>query len=264
METYLDVPGARLFSRRLGDDRTKPWMVLSNSLATDHHLWDRQIEWLSATHKVLLYDTRGHGLSTFDGDIGFPALVADVVALMDHHGIGCADYIGVSLGGMVGLGLALDHPERLGRLVCSNARADAPEAVVKLWAERIRQVEANGLASLFPDTLQRWVGPAFQGDPDAMADASAMFHRTTEKGYVACAATLQTLDYLRHLPRMTLPVLFVAGSEDVAAPAADMREMAKATAGSSIEVIAGARHLSNIDMPAQFRAAVEPFLAGHR
>jgi 3-oxoadipate enol-lactonase len=262
MQSYLDVPGGRLFSTIYGSDPAKPWLVLSNCLAADHTMWSGQLGWLGTTHRILLYDTRGHGKSSVPcGRIGFPELVADVVALMDHHGIDRADCMGLSLGGMTGLGVALHSPDRVRRLVCCNARADAPEPFVKMWAGRIAQIKAEGLRSLFSDTLERWVGPAYRQDADGVARLAAMFDRTSERGYVSCAEALQTLDYRRSLPRLAVPALFVAGSDDLAAPPETMREMAQATPGAAIGVIAGARHLSNVDMPAKFRAAVQPFLA---
>ncbi len=262
MEITLDVPGGQLFGWVHDGPSSKPWLVLSNSLATDRMLWNDQLDWLAATHRVLLYDTRGHGKSSASpGKIGFPELVSDVLMLMDHCAIERADFMGISLGGMTGLGVALEAPARIRRLVCCNARADAPEPFVKSWTDRIHQIEAKGLKSLFSDTLERWVGPAYRGNADGVLRLAAMFERTTERGYVSCAEALQSLDYLRRLRQLAVPVLFVAGSDDLAAPAGAMLDMAAVTPGASIEVIPGARHLSNIDMPAQFRMAVEPFLA---
>ncbi len=128
MNARVAARGASLFTRVDGAERSDaPWIVLSNSLAADHTMWDPQIPALTARYRVLRYDTRGHGASDApEGPYDFDMLVADVIAVMDHHGVERATFMGLSLGGMTGLGLALAHPQRLSRLVCCDARADAP------------------------------------------------------------------------------------------------------------------------------------------
>jgi 3-oxoadipate enol-lactonase len=262
MDQFVAVDGCRIFTRAVGADQSKSWLVLSNSLACDHTMWTGELDWLTDTHRVLLYDTRGHGRSAEpSGRIDLVDLVADVVAILDRHGIGTAVHMGLSMGGMTGLGLALSDTPRISAVICCNARSDAPPPFVNMWADRISRVEGQGLNSIFDDTLARWVSPGRLADsPSEAARLEAMFYRTSPAGYVACARALQKLDYRRYLSRISIPALFVAGEDDVAAPADVMRDMADAVPGAQFAVVPGARHLSNIDDPAGFRAAVEPFL----
>src|SRR3712207_4811904 len=139
----VPVKGGSLFTQVEASERSDPsWLILSHSLAADHTMWDAQIPALTTRYRVLRYDTRGHGLSDApDGPYSFDMLVDDVVALMDHYAIDKAAYMGLSLGGMTGLGLALAHPNRVEKLVCCDARADTPEPVMKGWDERLATVE---------------------------------------------------------------------------------------------------------------------------
>src|SRR5579863_10479095 len=102
----------------------RPWIVLSSSLASTYDMWDGQIAMLTRTHQALRYDTRGHGGSSAPrGPYGFGDLVGDVVGLMDHFRIEKADLMGLSLGGMTMLGIAIDHLSRVNRVICCDARS---------------------------------------------------------------------------------------------------------------------------------------------
>ncbi|WP_029352042.1 alpha/beta fold hydrolase [Bosea sp. 117] len=241
-----------------------PWIVLSNSLAADHTMWDDQIAMLTARRRVLRYDTRGHGKSGAPpGPYDFDMLVGDVVALMDHFGIERADYLGLSLGGMTGLGLGLAHPDRVGRLVCADARADAPAPFVAGWDQRIAAVEANGTQAVVAGTLERWFTPATHRDrPEIVARTAAMIRGTSPVGYIGCGEALKRLDYLRRLPDLAAETLYLVGAEDLAAPAEAMRAMAEATPKARFGVLPGCAHIANMEDAAGFNARVATFLDG--
>jgi len=261
MPDKVDVGGCRLFAETHGQ-AGRPWLVLSNCLAADHTMWEPQLEWLASRYQVLVYDARGHGASDVpQGPLELADLVDDIVALMDHYDIETAAFLGLSIGGMTGLGLALTYPERLSRIVCCCARSDAPPPFARGWEDRIARIATGGIASLLPETLDRWVSPEFRSaHPEEFAKLSAMFLRTSDAGYVACATALQKLAYRPHLGRIALPALFVAGENDAAAPAEAMRDMAGAVQGARFAIVPGARHLANVDRPAAFRDAIAGFL----
>lgn len=238
------------------------WIVLSNSLAASAAMWEPQLPVLEKRYRVLRYDTRGHGRSDAPAaPYTFPDLVGDVVALMDHFGIARADYMGLSLGGMTGLGLALAHPERVDRLVCCDARADNPPPFVAMWDARIAAIGKGGMEAILDATLERWFSADFATrDPAGVSAAAEMVLATDPEGYRGCAAALKTLDYLKDLGTMTVPVLYVVGSEDMGAPPATMRAMAEATPGAQFAEVAGAAHIANMDRPALFARAIAAFL----
>lgn len=255
--TQVSIPGGELFTRVDGA-ADRPWLVLSNSLAADHTMWDRQMDFLTRHFRVLRYDTRGHGASAAPaGPYGFDDLVGDVLAVMDHHGVERATYIGLSLGGMTGLGLALAHPERVAALVCCAARADSPEPFVKSWDDRIALVDRGGMEALVSGTMERWLTPAFRDEhPDQVAKLAAGIRTTSAEGYRGCAAALKTLDYLRHLGRIGVPAAYIAGADDTAAPASAMQAMAAATLGGRFALVPDAAHILNVNNVPAFNAAL--------
>jgi 3-oxoadipate enol-lactonase len=262
MSARVETDGAAIAAEVTGNE-AGDWIILSNSLGATRAMWGPQRAWLEETRRVLSYDTRGHGdSSTPAGDYTFGDLVGDVVALMDHFGIDRADFMGLSLGGMTGLGLALDHPGRVRRLVCCDARADAPEPFAKSWDERIAAIRAGGMTAIWPGTLERWLTPATQAEkPDLVAALKADFEGVRVDGYAGCAAALKRLDYLRRLPQMQVQTLYVVGAEDAGAPPAVMRAMADATPGAKFAEIAAAAHIANLDNPTDFDTAIRAFLA---
>jgi 3-oxoadipate enol-lactonase len=257
----VPITGGRLFTRVDGD-AGRPWIVLSNSLASDHTMWDAQMPLLAGHFRVLRYDTRGHGASEAPpAPYSFDDLVGDVIAVMDHHGVERAAFMGLSLGGMTGLGLALAHPERLTALVCCDARADNPEPFVKSWDDRVAVVERGGTEALVAGTIERWLTADFRAaHPDEEAKLAAMISATKTEGYRGCVAALKTLNYLKDLGQIRVPTLYVDGAEDGAAPVPVMQEMADRTPGGRLEVVSGAAHIANVNNPAGFEQAISPFL----
>jgi 3-oxoadipate enol-lactonase len=260
--TYVETSGARLFTRIDGPAADAPWLVLSNSLAADHTMWEPQMPLLVSRYRVLRYDTRGHGRSEAPaGPYTLSGLVDDVVRILDHHGIGKASFMGLSLGGMTGLGLAIGHGGRLDRLVCCDARADAPEAYVKGWDERLAVVEQEGLQGILQGTVERWLVPSFRAaHPHVVAEVERMILATPVTGYKGCAEALKRLDYLKDLPGIAVPTLFVVGAEDMGAPPEVMRRMAEAVPGAKLVIIPDAAHLPNLDNTLAFNEAIAGFL----
>ena len=239
-----------------------PWIVLSNSLGANCSMWDPQIAALTAKYRVLRYDTRGHGQSDAPpGPYSFDDLLADVIGLMDAHGIETASFMGLSMGGMTGLGLALHHADRISRVVCADGRADAPEQFRNMWDQRIAAVEAGGLAGIVDGTMATWFTESWRAaNPEGEAAVRDMILGNAPEGYTACCRALQGLDYLRHLGGVTIPVLYVGGSEDKGASPETMQAMADATPGGVYHEIPEAAHVANINAPAAYNAAFAAFL----
>jgi 3-oxoadipate enol-lactonase len=266
MSGMVSVPrdGFSLNARVSGQGPGAPVVVFSNSLGATLSMWDSQRAALEATHRVIGYDTRGHGGSdTPPGPYSFDGLVADALAVMDHFGVAKAKYVGLSLGGMTALGLGLTAPERFDALVCVAARADAPPMFLQSWDDRIAAIEAKGLSAIWPGTLERWLNAATRAaHPAVVAALEADFLRTTSAGYIACAHALKGLAYLPKLGQMTVPMHYIAGSADMGAPASAMEAMAAATPGSTYTCIPDAAHIVNIDAPKAFDAALMGILKG--
>ena len=239
-----------------------PWLVLSNSLGANLDMWAPQMRLLTRKYRVLRYDTRGHGQSDAPaGAYSFDRLIGDVLGLMDAKSIHKASFMGLSMGGITGLGLALDQAHRFDRIICADARADAPDAYRAMWDERIAKVESGGLEAVVDGTLASWMTEDWHADnPDASADIRRMVLGNDPQGYINCCLGLKELDYLCRLGEVRIPVLYVGGDKDLGAAPAVMQAMADATPGAEYVQVANAAHVANINRPDAFNAAIAGFL----
>ncbi|MFJ8028533.1 3-oxoadipate enol-lactonase [Streptomyces sp. NPDC096311] len=244
-----------LLNHRAEGPETAPPLLLGPSLGTSHALWDKVAPELSVTHRVVRWDLPGHGGSAPDL-IGPGATVGDlaalVLALADSLGIERFAYAGVSLGGAVGLHLAVHHPERVSSLavICSSAHFNGS----KPWEERAELVRGEGLAALAENANSRWFTPGFTV-PRLIEDQ----RNADPEAYAACCDALAAFDLRDRLPDISVPTLLIAGRQDPATPPAHLREIADAVASATLVELQGASHLA----PAQCPVAVLTALRAH-
>ncbi|MCX7896898.1 MAG: 3-oxoadipate enol-lactonase [Rhodocyclaceae bacterium] len=240
-----------------------PAVLFAHSLASDHSIWQAQVEALAASHTAIAYDLRGHGKSSAPpGPYSFRMLAEDAAALLDALGIEKASFVGISLGGMIGQAFALDFPERLEKLVLADTTAAYPAEARALWAERIRLVRAEGLASQVQPTLERWFTPAFRAaHPQTVARIGRLIAATPLEGYIGCCEAIATLDFLPRLPAVRAPTLVLVGEQDAGTPPAMARQLAERIPAARLAVIPGAAHLSCIEQAERFSELLIDFLA---
>jgi 3-oxoadipate enol-lactonase len=261
--TSIEVAGGQLSAQVDGEGGAKPWIIMSNAIGTDRTMWDDQVRNLMSDFRVIRYDTRGHGRSDpIPGPYNFEILVDDVEAILDYYQVSRATFIGLSLGGMTGLGVAMRRPDRIHRLVCCNARADAPQAFASSWDDRIAAIEHGGMDAIVQASLERWLSARTLRDQPAMANRVADgIRQTSIAGYTGCAGALKGLRFLERLKSITCPVMYLAGADDLAAPPDVMQRMADETPKSIFAVLPHCAHLSNLDQPVSFLEAVRQFLS---
>lgn len=237
-----------------------PALVLAHGLATDCEMWADAAGHLGEYFRIIRYDSRGHGRTPAGAD-GFTLedLAQDVIRLLDILQIESAAFAGLSMGGMVGMTLALSGSDRISSLIVCNARGDAPEAYRNSWDDRIAKVRADGVAAIADATINRWFTSEFLGDPAKVAKVREMMLRTSVDGYCFSAAALKALNCTPRLPSMSIPAMFLTGAEDVGAPVETMREMHRLTPGSRFEVISGAGHISALEQPLKVAEAILSF-----
>lgn len=250
------------FNVRVDGPEGAPWIVLSNSLGSTLAMWDDQIDLLTRKYRVLRYDHRGHGgTDVAEGPVTWDQLTDDVVALMDAHGIGQADYMGLSMGLMTGMGLGIRHGDRFGKMVLADGRADAPPAYRAMWDARIAAIEAGGLEAIADAAMEMWLAPDWRAaNPERTAALRAMLVATPEAGYVACCRCIRGLDYLKDAGRIGNEVLCVTGSADQGALPEVVQTIAAAIPGARYAEIEGSHHIANIDGRDAFNAVVAEFL----
>lgn len=258
---FAAVNGADLHYRIDGPEGA-PWVTFSNSLATDLTLWDGQVELLSDRFRVLRYDTRGHGRSTpAPPPYDFALLESDVVALWDLLGVERSHYVGLSLGGSTGFGLAINYPDRMASLAGCDCRVTSPPEFKAAWAGRIKIVEDGGTEAVVEDTMTRWfTAPTLTADGPDMERIRTMIRETSANGFIGCANALQGIEYLEAARSITCPTLIIVGEKDPAATPELAGAMHERVEGSRLVVLPDAAHISNIENASAFNAALIPFL----
>ena len=234
---------------RLEGPEDAPVLVLSNSLGTTLEMWDDQSPALREHFRVLRYDTRGHGGSPAPpGPYAIDELGRDVLSLLDHLGVERASFCGLSIGGMTGMWLASEAPERIERLVlCCTSALLGPKSV---WDERIETATERGMTALVDGVIERWFTPGFRLDnPEPVEKMARTLRGTDPEGYAGCCAAIRDMDLRDRLPSIRSPTLVVSGADDPATPPDHGRFIADAVPGARFELVPEAAHIANVEQP---------------
>ncbi len=217
-------------------------LVLSNALGTTSAMWDPQIPDLRARFRLFLYD---HAALN-----SIPALAADLLDLLDDSGIERFSFCGLSLGGMVGMQIAVDAPDRLQRLVlaCTAARFGEPQQ----WAEKAALVRRDGMNAVAHDALKKWLTSGYEARDAYLEMQLSMARESYARGLEAIGG----FDFRDRLHDIAVPTLVIAGSEDEATTVEDARFIAQHIPDARLVVIEGAAHLPNVERPDRFTEAV--------
>ncbi|MDE0780225.1 MAG: alpha/beta fold hydrolase [Alphaproteobacteria bacterium] len=239
-----------------------PWLTFSNSLNTNFSLWDEQVALLSDRYRILRYNTRGHdGTGAPPGPWNLEDLSADIIALWDMLGITSSHFVGLSIGGMTGQALALGSPERINAYVLADTRADFTGEFAATVQGMIESVARDGLDPLVEVMPLRWFAENVRtAQPELVKRARRLIASNTVDGYTSCASAMTRLNYMEKLYKINLRTLLICGAQDLGTPPAGMREMAKRMPNATYVEIDPAGHLSNIENPIAFNAALFPFL----
>ena len=233
-----------------------PVLVLSNSLGTTLAMWDEQAPALSERFRLLRYDHRGHGGSPVPaGPYTIEDLGRDVIALLYRLGVDRFSFCGLSLGGMVGMWLASEAPERIDRLVlcCTSARFD-PDA----YESRARTVRQHGVTKVAETVLERWFTPAYrESHPEVAEWAMGMLRDTPPEGYAGCCEAIAAAELPGRLGVIRAPTLVIAGADDPAAPPDRLEFIRDSVPDAHLIVLSPAAHLANVEQP---RAATRAIL----
>lgn len=245
---------------RIDGSEDLPTLVLSNSIATTLHMWDRSVADLTAHFRLLRYDTRGHGGSAAPaGAYSLDRLGRDVVELLDHLGIGRAHFLGLSLGGFVGQWLGVHAAERIDRLVLSNT---SPYLAGELsFDQQIRDtLAASDMDAIAQQFMRNWFPAAWLAAPNAIVDEfRAMVLATSAQGLAGCYAALRDADLRRTISLIAAPTLVIGGNDDAVTRPEHNEEIARTIPGAELVLLPGV-HILNVEQPARFLEAVAGFL----
>tara|TARA_B100001109_G_scaffold19939_1_gene14290 strand:+ start:47 stop:841 length:795 start_codon:yes stop_codon:yes gene_type:complete len=241
-----------------------PKIIFSNSLGSDLRMWNPQVEAMKDKYCIIRYDKRGHGKSSpAQGPYSFDMLENDVIKIMDNLEVEKANFVGLSMGGMTSLGLALKHQNRFDKFVCCAARADMPPPMQDGWNQRIAVVKESDTAGVVNGSLERWYSEKFTNDPantDIINLSKDMITNTSKEGYIGSCEAIKKLDYLKELSTINREILYISGEIDMGAPAMAMEEMHHLTPNSKYECISGAAHILNIECAEEVNNIILEFL----
>ena len=252
-----DLGDVQLHYRIDGDPEGAP-VVFANSLGTDLRLWDMVLPLLPQGLKFIRYDKRGHGLSSLPpAPYAMGALVRDAERLLDHLEVRDCVFVGLSIGGMIGQGLAVKRLDQVRALVLSNTGAKI--GTREMWDERIATVRKDGIGALAEPILERWFSAEFRATPELHA-WRAMLVRQTLEGYAGCCSAIAGTDFITPTSGLRLPALGIAGSVDGSTPPDMVRETVGLIPGSRFHLIRGAGHLPCVEQPAEYAEVLTGFL----
>ena len=239
-----------------------PPVMLSHALGLDMHMWDDFAARLAATHEVARYDHRGHGGSASPpGPYTLDALVDDAARLVREWGRGPVVFVGLSMGAMVGQGLAISHPELVKALVLANTTSQYPEAAQAAWVQRIAAVESGGMAAVADMVVERYLHADFRAaHPQDTRALRELILRTDPAGYVAACHAVRAVDTVERLSQIRAPTLVIAGARDVGATPAMADAIAQRIPGAQQVVFDDASHLSVLETPQRFARVVMEFI----
>ena len=233
-------------------------VLFGNSLGTDLRVWDAMLPHLPEDLRLIRWDKRGHGLSDVgDSRFDIDLLVRDAAAVVDAAGVRSVTVVGLSIGGLIGLGLALARPDLVKGLVLMDtaARIGTPQ----LWDDRIVALERDGLEAMADGVMDRWFSAAMRSDAGRVAPWRNGLSRTAPEGYIGCCRAIGGADFTDRLPDISCPVIATAGAEDKATPPDLVRATADAL-GAPFHLIEGAGHLPCVERPEETAALITRFL----
>lgn len=261
---FVDSGGRAIWAEAHGDGPLA--VLLLHGAGSNAATWWQQLPAFAARHRCITMDLRCFGRSVAPmQEFDHAWFVQDALAVLDHFGVARAVVVGQSLGGMVGLRLALQHPQRVAAFVaCDSPLGVDHPAILDALARRARTASALTLE-------QRALGAWFlQRDPERAAlyvqinafnpgthSVSAADWRAAMDRLSAPAALLP-MTALRDLRR---PVLWLVGREDPLVPLAAMHDAAALTPGSELAVMDDCGHSSYFEQPAVFNHRVLDFIA---
>lgn len=259
---YVNVNGVRLACYQRGKGR-EPVLLLIHGFPLDHRLWEAQLFGLASEAWVIAPDLRGFGRSEHGSDpLTMEQHADDLAALLDRLGVDRAVVAGLSMGGYITFAFWRRHCARVRGLVLADTRAEPDTAVGRagrdLAAQRVQEV---GAAVFAEEMLSRLLPPSSVSKPKIVEAARAMMAAQPVQGIVAALAGLRDREDNRPLlPTINVPTLVVVGAEDTVTPPSDAAAMADAIPGARLVTIPRAGHLSPMENPRAFNAALRAFL----
>jgi 3-oxoadipate enol-lactonase len=184
-----------------------------------------------------------------------------VHGLLTALGVERPHFVGLSMGGMIGMTFALKYPGVLRSLVLCDTSSRIPPEAQPVWDDRIRTATTQGMEALVESTLERWfTKECLTRRPPVVEKVAGMIRATPVAGYVGCCHAIPKINLTERLHQIRCPTQVIVGEQDVGTPVAMSRAIHEAVPGSELVIIPAASHLSNLEQPDAFSQALLGFL----
>ena len=241
-------------------------LVLLHAFPLDRGMWQPQIDALAGQCRILAVDLPGFGQSTVDPNLTVDSAADGLVELLDKENLpGQVVLGGLSMGGYVAMAFARRNPDRLAGLILADTRSDADDDAGKKNRDRlISLTQEFGPSKVYEVMLPKVVcQDTLKNQPKIVESIRVLAARQSAAGVIAGLKMLRDRpDATPELSRITVPTLIIVGEHDAITPPLLAEQMASHIAGSRVVVIPGAGHLSNMEQPTAFNAAVGTFVTG--
>jgi 3-oxoadipate enol-lactonase len=243
-------------------DGRGPPIVLGHSLGMHVTLWQLVAARLADRYTVVRFDARGHGRSDKPpGPYRVDAMAEDVYGLLRALDLERAVVGGLSLGGSLGLALALAHPDLVQALILADTADRFDVFTPEQWEARAQAVEREGMGLVVPGGLESGLSAAFRdSQPDRLEPIIRAYRANDPAAYAATARALAAVDLGADLPRIACPALVLVGEHDPLTPPATARRLALGLPHAELVEVPGARHLSAWEQPDFVANAIGEFL----
>jgi 3-oxoadipate enol-lactonase len=262
----IAVRGADLYYEERGTGPEA--VVFAHGLLWSCRLFDRQVEALAPRYRCIAFDFRGHGRSqvTRDG-YDMDSLAADAAGLIAALGCAPCHFVGLSMGGFVGMRLAARQPGLIRSLTLVETSADPePEASRRAYRRLNLIARWLGLGVVAKPVMRIIIGSKFLADParSALREQCRRDLVANHRLGITRAVTgvIDRQGVYEQLDRITAPTLILVGDQDLATPPVRAERIHARIAGSRLQIIPGAGHTSTIEEPAAVNAAIADFLTG--
>ena len=238
-------------------------LVMVHGFPLDQNMWDAQTA-LERELRLVRLDLPGFGGTPAPAADGIEGYAEAVVAAMDRAGLARAALCGLSMGGYILFELCRRHPEQISALILADTRAE-PDTEEGRAARRqgIQLVRAGRREELLDGYLPKLLAPASFADPELAGKVRAMSQRAVDDGIIAALQAMHDRpDSTATLATVRVPTLIIVGTQDVLTPPAAARVMQAGIAGSRLRELDGSGHLTPMERPGPFNAAVLEFMRG--
>ena len=238
-----------------GGDATP--IIFLHGVGSDKSVWAPQLAYFGQQRRAVAFDYPGYGESDPSPDATGDDFAAVILAAMDALDIDNAHVCGLSLGGVIAIALHAADPSRCASLILADSFAVHPDgqAIFDRSEAASRTVGMRGLAEARAGAL---LGTA--ATPAMHAEVIDTMSNIDPAAYVIGARAVWLADQIDRASAIRVPTFVLVGDEDSITPPALSEQLVSLIPGATMEVIAGAGHLANLEQPTAFNSAVDTFL----